>query len=31
MKLDEKYKIDNDPRDLGILIFGVNIGSSELF
>jgi len=31
IKLDEKYKIDNDPRDLGILIFGVNIGSSELF
>ena len=31
MKLDEPYKIDNDPRDLGILIFGVNIGSSELF
>ncbi len=26
--MDEKYKIDNDPRDLGILIFGVNIGSS---
>ena len=31
MKLDEKYKINNDPRDLGILIFGVSIGSSELF
>ena len=26
-----KSPIDNDPRDLGILIFGVNIGSSELF
>ena len=31
IKLDEKYKIDNDPRELGILIFGVSIGSSELF
>lgn len=31
MKLDDTYHSPNDPRDLGLLLFGINIGSSELF